>query len=102
LQKLPTIAEVANNCKNCQQLQKLPIIAKIANNCRSYQQLQKLPTIAEIANNYRSCRLAAFAAVANISVNFFWVATLSCNLLSCNFLIAEPSLVINKKCYKEI
>jgi len=27
---LPTIAEVANNCKNCQQLQKLPMAAVVA------------------------------------------------------------------------
>jgi len=38
LQKLPTIAEVTNNCKNCQQLQKLPTITEVAD-------LQQLPTL---------------------------------------------------------
>jgi len=47
--ELPKIAEVANSCKNCQQLQKLPTIAKIANNCKNCQQLQKLPMAAVVA-----------------------------------------------------
>ena len=34
---------------SCRQLQKLPTIAKVANNYRSCQQLQKLPTAAVVS-----------------------------------------------------